>query len=66
MSRYLWIRGKRYYHYQNYGTWKEAYTIGSYQNKRNKKNKYYIQKVEVGFVIPRIVYKLYMTNVFTI
>lgn len=62
MSKYLWIKGKRYYYYDTYDTWRQAYAVAKAKNKKNPKNKYYIQKVECGYVIPKFAYKLYMTK----
>lgn len=63
-SKYIWIRGKRYYLYDKYNSWKEAYNQARWAMKKNPKNRYYIQKVESGFFIPEIKYNLYLTNTF--
>ena len=63
-SKYIWIRGKRYYLWGSFDTWQEAYNEYKRYKKKNKKNRYYIQKVEQGFFFPECKYKLYMTHVF--
>ena len=60
--KYLWKRNKRYYLFGTYDTWKEAYNDARYYTRKNKKNKYFIQKVELGFWFPEIKYRLYMTK----
>lgn len=62
--KYIWIRGKRYYYYDSFDTWKEAYNQARWAMRKNRKNRYFIQKVEVGFMIPRTVYRLYLTHTF--
>ena len=64
MSKYIWIRGKRYYLYGYYNTWKEAYNEARRHMRKNKRNRYFIQKVEKGFLFPYEIYKLYMSHVF--
>ena len=63
-GRYLWIRNKRYYLWNTYDTWKDAYNDARYYCRKNRKNRYFIQKVESGFLFPQIKYRLYMTRVF--
>jgi hypothetical protein len=66
MSKYLWIRGKRYYFWGNYNTWKDAYNEARYHCRKNRKNRYFIQTADAGFLYPRKVHKLYMSKVFKI
>ena len=61
MSRYIWLKGRKYYLYDTYSTWDKAYSMARYYNKKNKKNKYFIMKTETYFT-GQIVYKLYMTK----
>lgn len=63
-TKFIWYRGKRYYYYDTYDSWREAYNQARWAMRKNKKNQYYIQKVEAGFFIPRIVFRLYLTNTF--
>ena len=63
-GKYIWIRGKRYYLFGTYDTWKEAYNTARAYTRSNKKNQYFILKVEQGYMFPECKYKLYMTRVF--
>jgi len=62
--KYVWQRGRRYYLWGTYSSWREAYEEARLYCKKNRKNKYFIQKVEVGFWIPEEKYRLYMSHVF--
>ena len=63
MTKFKWVRGRRYAYYDSYGSWREAYDTAKWNGIVNKKNKYFIEKVEEGVLFPRIVYKLYMSHV---
>lgn len=62
MLKYIWIKNKKYYLWETYSTWNEAYKIAQYYKKKNK-SKYFIIKYEHGFIIPHIRYRLYMDKV---
>jgi hypothetical protein len=66
MDKYKWMRGKRYYYYGSYDSWKDAYKIAKVNTKKIKKNKYFIETVDSGFLFPQIKYRLYMSRVFII
>lgn len=65
MPKYIWIKNKRYYYYDNYGTWEEAIKIAKWQKKKNK-CRYFILKYEHGYLFPEIRYRLYLDKVFRI
>ena len=57
------IKNKYYYYYDDYETWNQARKVAKSFAKKNKKCKYFILKYEGGFIIPKVRYRLYMTNV---
>jgi len=63
INNYIWIGNKRYYFYDTYNSWLEAYKMGKYQNKKNKKCKYWILIAEQGYLFPYKKYRLYLTKV---
>lgn len=60
---HLWHNGKRYYYYETYDTWQEAYRVAQYYKKKNR-SRYYIMKIERGMFLEHY-YRLYMNRVFT-
>lgn len=60
---HLWIRGKKYYYYDTFKSWADAYNIARYYHKKNPKCRYFIVKVEKGYLFPSEYYKLYLTKV---
>lgn len=60
MTTYKYIQTRKYYYYDSYRSWREAYTVGRYY-KRKYKNKYFIDKISDTWGCTR--YKLYMTKV---
>jgi len=63
MSNYIYIKKRRYYYYGKYSTWDDAYRMTKIYKKKNKKNKYFILKTEVGYLFPYVIYKLYFTHI---
>lgn len=63
MNRYIWIKGKKYYYYGSYDSWKDAYNTARYYHRRNKKCKYFIQITEAGYLFPYKRFKLYLTGI---
>ena len=45
-TKYIWVKGQRYYLYEIYKTYNEARKTANYYKKRNKKNKHFIIKME--------------------
>lgn len=62
MSRYKWIKGRRYYYYDSFNSWRDAYNVARSLQRKNKKNKYFIEVCEVGYLFPYKKYKLYTTK----
>jgi len=58
----FYIKRVKYYYYDTYGSWDEAYRIAKYYKKKMK-NKFYIKKTEVGWFAPYFLYELYLTKV---
>lgn len=62
-SQYIWIQGERYYLYDKYETWRQAYNMGRYQKRKNRKCQYYILTTEQGLWFPEKRYVLYLNRV---
>lgn len=62
MSKFMWIGGRKYYYYDTFSSWNEAYRTARWQRKKNKKCRYFIQKVESGFIAPTDKFRLYLTH----
>jgi len=62
VSNFIFIKGKRYNHYDKYDTYAKALKIGKWQKKKTK-SAYFIITIEKGFPFPRRVYHLYLTRV---
>lgn len=60
-DKYLIIGEERYTLWDTYTTWDEALKQAK-KFKAKMKSKYYILKVEQGFFVPQILYRLYATN----
>lgn len=56
------ISKQDYYIYDTYHDWDDAYKMAKYYKKKIKGNKYFILKVEVGWLFPEERYKLYFTK----
>ncbi len=56
------INKQKYYIYDTYETREEAYKTAKYYKKKIRGNKYFIIKVEIGWLFPEEKYKLYMTK----
>ena len=63
MNNYIFIKNKRYFFYGRYGSWNEAYKQAKAYQKKDKKCKYFIIKVEEGYLFPYEMYKLYLNRV---
>lgn len=62
MSRYIWIKSKRYYYYDTYSNYQDARNMGKKLKRKNPKCQYFILPVEKGFIVPFKIYKLYTTK----
>lgn len=59
---YLKREKKKYYYYDHYPTWKQAYNIARYYRRRDN-TRYHIIKQQIGTMFPRTRYVLYMNKV---
>lgn len=57
--RFTLRQGRRYYYYDTYNTWRQAYTVARYY-KRHDKNKYWIF---IDGRYSKTKYRLYMTKI---
>lgn len=61
MYKSILINNKKYYLYDNYGSWQKAHKIAKQKRKKNK-SKYFILKQEKGYPIPTTRYHLYFNK----
>lgn len=66
ITKYIWIKNRRFYLYELYNTYKQARQTANYYKTKNKKNKYFIIKTEKGHFFPKIKYALYMNKIIKI
>lgn len=62
ITRWKWIKNKKYYLYDTYRSWGDALHMAKYQKKRNN-SRYFIEKIEIGLLFPEIRYALYLNRV---
>lgn len=62
-TKYIWAKNQRYYLYELFNNYQNAVKTAKWYQKRNKKNKYIIIKIESGgFWSPKTKYALYMNK----
>lgn len=59
---FIWIKNKKYYFYDRCSTYIDAIQIAKKLSRKNKRNKYFIIKKEIGYIAPYYVYDLYTTK----
>lgn len=58
----LWIGNRKYYYYDKYYSWDEAYKLAKHYQKKDRKCKWFITKDET-FGFREKIYKLYLTRI---
>lgn len=63
MTLHIKIKKKKYYYFDTFKSWKEAYQVYKGYKKIDNKNRYFIIINETGIIAPYKEYKLYMTKI---